>query len=340
MKKILFLIAMLFLSINVVSAADRTTSVECKYEPDDTDGVVNDVTLTFTAYIDDNNKATSWKGIETANNGDDKEIIIVDRELDYVGFQDKMLKSVFAESTGGCPNTIRLCMAQPVDDGKNGIFNWYTDIVIAIDSSYHNMLTVGETFNGYYLGKNNKDCKYFDLADKSMGMTNNILNNCDGLDEQNKQLNDYYNAKEMGKYRNLKDKISAFCESTLNTANYEIGDTGDANGCVVKCLGLKFPDETSGNNLSNCGFSDRLVIWIANVVRWIKYIIPVVVMALGILDFIKAMAGDKDDEMKKAQGRFVKRLIAAALIFLAPIIIEFILDKMGFTANDCGIIDL
>ena len=100
------------------------------------------------------------------------------------------------------------------------------------------------------------------------------------------------------------------------------------------------PDEYGNNDLSDCGFSDRLVIWIANVVRWIKYIIPVVVMALGILDFIKAMAGDKDDEMKKAQGRFVKRLIAAALIFLAPIIIEFILDKMGFTANDCGIIDL
>ena len=44
--------------------------------------------------------------------------------------------------------------------------------------------------------------------------------------------------------------------------------------------------------------------------------------------------------MKKAQGRFVKRLIAAALIFIIPFIIEFVLGKMGFDSNGCGIIDL
>ncbi|MDO4963845.1 MAG: hypothetical protein Q4E75_07120, partial [bacterium] len=61
---------------------------------------------------------------------------------------------------------------------------------------------------------------------------------------------------------------------------------------------------------------------------------------LGILDFIKAMSQDKDDEMKKAQKRFVIRLISAALIFILPFILEFILNKMGIDANGCGIIDL
>ena len=65
-----------------------------------------------------------------------------------------------------------------------------------------------------------------------------------------------------------------------------------------------------------------------------------VVILLGIIDFIKAIVSEKDDEMKKAQGHFVKRLIAAALIFIIPFIIEFILNKMGFAANGCGIIDL
>ena len=59
-----------------------------------------------------------------------------------------------------------------------------------------------------------------------------------------------------------------------------------------------------------------------------------------MLDFIKAIGADKEDEMKKAQGRFIRRVIAAALIFIIPFILEFILEKMGFAANGCGIIDL
>ena len=86
-----------------------------------------------------------------------------------------------------------------------------------------------------------------------------------------------------------------------------------------------------------CGFSGRLIAWILNILSWIKYIIPVVVILFGIIDFIKATGSEKDDAMKKAQANFVKRLIAAALIFLVPSIIEFILPKFGFDYNSCGI---
>ena len=44
-----------------------------------------------------------------------------------------------------------------------------------------------------------------------------------------------------------------------------------------------------------------------------------------ILDFIKAIASESDDEMKKVSARFAKRLIAAALIFIIPFILDFIL---------------
>ena len=45
--------------------------------------------------------------------------------------------------------------------------------------------------------------------------------------------------------------------------------------------------------------------------------------------------------MKKAQDRFVKRLIAAALIFIIPFILGFILDKMGFSdyIDGCDVIE-
>lgn len=143
----------------------------------------------------------------------------------------------------------------------------------------------------------------------------------------------------------VEENIKSQCKSILQNFDYE----GVQQECIEDCLSMKdilngYKKGTDlyddGLSLGQCGFSDRLLIWIANIVRWVKYIVPVLVIVLGILDFIKAIASDKDDEMKKAQGRFVKRLIAAALIFIVPFIIEFILDKMGFTVTGCGVINL
>ena len=91
---------------------------------------------------------------------------------------------------------------------------------------------------------------------------------------------------------------------------------------------------------ATCGFSENLIGWINNILNIVKYILPVLVIILGIIDFIKAIASDKDDEMKKAQGRFAKRLIAAALAFIIPFIIVFVLEKFGFVAEGCGVINL
>ena len=138
------------------------------------------------------------------------------------------------------------------------------------------------------------------------------------------------------------DTLKNTCDSILQNQSLSIED-----GCISSCLlanksiqNLKEKYIGLENFDNDCSISDRLIIWIANIVKWIKYIIPVVVIVLGIIDFIKAIAAGKDDEMKKAQGNFIKRLIAAALIFIIPLIIGFVLDKMGFTSNGCGIIDL
>lgn len=83
----------------------------------------------------------------------------------------------------------------------------------------------------------------------------------------------------------------------------------------------------------SCGLSSNLINWIANIFKWVKYIAPVVAIILGMLDFIKAVASQNDDDMKKAQGKFIKRLIAAALLFIIPFIIEFVLDKFHIGTN-------
>ena len=131
------------------------------------------------------------------------------------------------------------------------------------------------------------------------------------------------------------------CRLLLQNLNYAGGEAP----CIDACLKIKdtLNDYKKGTDLwdngtstSTCGFSSRLFVWINNIMKWIKYILPVLVIVLGILDFIKAIVANKEDDMKKAQNNFVKRLIAAALAFLVPLIISFILEKMGFTPEACG----
>lgn len=169
---------------------------------------------------------------------------------------------------------------------------------------------------------------------------------CDKFDNLYSELESLYcdkttevcHATQITDYNTKKDILKSYCRTKLKKSVYQ-------DLCVQQCLEIsEYIAEIEGTVSSDltCNFSKRLVLYIANIVKWLKYIIPVIVIILGILDFIKAIASDKDDEMKKAQGRFTKRLVAAALIFIIPIIISFIMDLMGFDdyIYGCEIFDL
>ena len=185
-----------------------------------------------------------------------------------------------------------------------------------------------------------------------------INTNCDSLDvsllEHQKYIADYKNCgsnntckvDNLNKINDIEGKLKNLCNAYLQNYNYN----GGQEYCISSCLNLSemlnsqkkdtdlYEEQTDGQ----CGFSQNLAGWLLNILRIGKYIVPALVIILSIIDFLKAIGADKDDEMKKAQSRFVKRLIAAALIFIVPFIIEFVLDKAGFGnyIDGCGIIDL
>ena len=69
----------------------------------------------------------------------------------------------------------------------------------------------------------------------------------------------------------------------------------------------------------------------------VQIVIPIGLIIYGTIDLGKAVIAGKEDEMKKAQQRFIRRLIAAALLFIVPLILEFVLDKMGFGYDSCSL---
>ncbi len=130
--------------------------------------------------------------------------------------------------------------------------------------------------------------------------------------------------------------LQIMCEAAYTTFNY-------SSDCVKECTGLEAEiakikasngiDSVNGGS-NGCSISERLASWIFKIIRWIRYIVPILLIVLSIMDFIKAVASDSEDEMKKVSAKFVKRLIVAALIFLIPLILEFLLGIFGIGTSD------
>jgi len=95
-------------------------------------------------------------------------------------------------------------------------------------------------------------------------------------------------------------------------------------------LGL-IEDLTAGCDILSTDIQEKLG-WILNL---LKIAGPILALGLGTLDFIKAVAsGDADKEMKTAFKRFSTRIAAAALLFVIPLILAFLMDT--FLGNQAG----
>lgn len=75
----------------------------------------------------------------------------------------------------------------------------------------------------------------------------------------------------------------------------------------------------------------------------VKIGVPILLIGLGILDFGQAIFAGNEDNMKKAQTKFIKRVIIAVVIFLVPTILGVILDIANniwgnFGTDICGIL--
>ena len=186
-----------------------------------------------------------------------------------------------------------------------------------------------------------------DIFNANCAWIDNLTEKYDAAVENYKDCSDNANCKILKKQtiKEIESNMKDQCKVLLANLNYD----DLQKDCINVCLRLKdalneklkgtdlYVDENGKGNVNTCGFSERLFAIVDNVISWVKYIVPVLVILLGIIDFIRAVVTDKDDGMKQAQSRFIKRLIAAALIFVVPLILSFILKKMGFVVEDCGI---
>ena len=69
-----------------------------------------------------------------------------------------------------------------------------------------------------------------------------------------------------------------------------------------------------------------LVERIQSIVDLIKIAVPIILIIYGIIDFGKAIFIGDENEMKKVQSKFIKRLIIAVGFFLVPTVVQLLLN--------------
>lgn len=87
-------------------------------------------------------------------------------------------------------------------------------------------------------------------------------------------------------------------------------------------------------DLSGCIIDEgtqSIIDWVMNLVRIGGVVLLVV---LGMLDFVKAAASGEQEEMKKSKSKFVKRLIACVVLFFVPIIVDILVGLVNLGSGE------
>jgi len=73
---------------------------------------------------------------------------------------------------------------------------------------------------------------------------------------------------------------------------------------------------------------------VSAVVTIIKIVVPILLIIMGMLDLGKAVVASKEDEIKKGQSTFVKRVIAAVVVFFVIQIVQVVISFVSSRDSD------
>lgn len=113
------------------------------------------------------------------------------------------------------------------------------------------------------------------------------------------------------------------------------------NEMVQKYVPINILDIDCNGLFGSKNDPDSLRNLIDEILAYPRIIVPALVIVLGMIDLAKAVIASKEDEMKKAQSTFVKRLIIGVAFFLIPVFVDIMMWLADIVWNgmytSCGL---
>lgn len=81
--------------------------------------------------------------------------------------------------------------------------------------------------------------------------------------------------------------------------------------------------------LDTCDDLKAVVAIVSFILKIIQWVVPIILIILGTFDLVKAVTAGKEDEIKKGQQVLIKRVIAAVIVFLVPLLVSILMGMIG-----------
>lgn len=81
--------------------------------------------------------------------------------------------------------------------------------------------------------------------------------------------------------------------------------------------------------IAACHGLGNIVIIVKFVLTIIQWVVPIVLIVLGTIDLVKAVIAGKEDDIKKNQTTLIKRVIAAVIVFIIPMLVTIVMGWLG-----------
>ena len=104
-------------------------------------------------------------------------------------------------------------------------------------------------------------------------------------------------------------------------SGYNINTNFKLNQCIDDDNVITKPDKTGCELIPT-----KIMGYINEVMSIIRIAIPALLVGLIIFDFASALFASSEEKMKKAQGKVIKRIIIAIIIFFVPALINLVLN--------------
>lgn len=82
-------------------------------------------------------------------------------------------------------------------------------------------------------------------------------------------------------------------------------------------------------SLGSVVIDDAIPNVVSMIIKVIQIAVPILLVIMGSIDLIKGITSQKEDEIKKGQQIFIKRLIAGALVFFVIAIVKLVISAVA-----------
>lgn len=151
-------------------------------------------------------------------------------------------------------------------------------------------------------------------------------------------------------YEPCKDTCESAYQTAMNNGDYS-GMGACTQQCATRCADKNRGETSSTDNVDAplttyskvyCGglnIPTKIAKLVNTGINIIKIVVPILIIFVGSFDFVKAVIAQKDDEIKKGQQMFFKRLISGVLVFLVIFIVQIVIGIVAPEEKNNGMWD-